>query len=69
MRDIASALLGIAVFVAGIEYSKRRCQDTTYVTVGCDCEDEDGEADEESAPPEPDGGKALTVAEAMGWAK
>ena len=69
MRDIACALLGIAVFVAGIEYSKRRCQEPTYVTVGCDCDDEDGEADEESAPAGPDGGTALTVAEAMEWAK
>mgnify|MGYP000391409993 CR=1 FL=1 len=66
MRDI---LLGAALILVGIEYARARCQ-TTYVTVGCDCcaDDEDGKGDEESAPADPDGGVAMTLAESLGWA-
>ena len=65
MRDI---LLGAVLMIVAIEYARARCQTVTYVTVACGDGDDDGEADDEAAPAEPDGGKALTLAESMGWA-
>ena len=61
-------LFGAALILVGIEYARARCQTITYVTMARGDEDKDGEADEESAPAGPDGGKALTLAESMGWA-
>ena len=61
-------ILGAVLIFLGMEYYRRRFQDTTYVTVACGDGDDDGEADDEAAPAEPDGGKALTLAESMGWA-
>ena len=65
MRDI---LLGAVLMIVAIEYARARCQTVTYVTVACGDGDDDGEADEESAPAEPDGGAQMTLAESMGWA-
>ena len=65
---MGNIMLGALLVILGIEYARIRCQTITYVTVACCGDDDDGEADEESAPAGPDGGAALTVGQAMGWA-